>query len=180
LQWNIDPSHTSVEFAVRHLAISTVRGRFKKVTGTLETTTDGQLTAVQAAVDAASIDTADAQRDTHLRSGDFLEAERYPVLAFQSTRVAPRGEGRYLVTGNLTIRDQTRAVSLEVETSKPITDPWGNLKAGATASGTLNRKDWGVTWNQVLELGALLVGEEVRFTIDVEAAAEKAQKAAAA
>ena len=177
MQWNIDPSHTSVEFAVRHLAIATVRGRFRKVTGTLETTDDGRLTAVHAAVDAASIDTADAQRDTHLRSGDFLDAERYPVLTFRSTRVDPRGDGRYLVSGDLTIRDETRPVSLEVETTKPITDPWGNLRAGASASGTLNRKDWGVTWNQVLELGTLLVGEQVRFTIDVEAAAAKAAAA---
>lgn len=173
-KWNVDPSHTSVEFAVKHLGVSTVRGRFKKVNGSIETAENGTLKSIEANIDAASIDTAEPQRDTHLRSPDFLDAENHPALTFKSTAIKPLGadRSRYLVSGDLTIRETTRPVTLDVETSAPMTDPWGNRRAGATATGKLNRKEWGLTWNQVLELGALLVGEEVRFTLDVEAVAE--------
>lgn len=171
MKWNIDPSHTGVDFAVRHMAISTVRGRFKKVSGTIETTGDGELKHIEAVIEAGSIDTAEPQRDAHLRSPDFLDAEHYPHLVFRSTTVEAQGDGRYLVRGDLTIRGQARPVAFEVETTSTISDPWGNRRAGATASASLNRKDWGLTWNQVLELGALLVGEEVRFTVDVQAVA---------
>lgn len=169
MKWNIDPSHTSLDFAVRHMGISTVRGRFKKVGGAIETADNGVLNSIAATIDATSIDTAEPRRDDHLRSADFLDAENYPTLFFRSTAVNPLGDGRYLVNGELTIRGETRPVALEVETSNPITDPWGNLRAGASATGKLNRKNWGLTWNQVLELGALVVGEEVRFTLDVQA-----------
>lgn len=168
MQWTIDPSHTSLEFAVRHMGLATVRGRFKKLSGTV-LVEDGMLRAVEATIDAASIDTAEPQRDDHLRSPDFLDVANYPVITFRSTAVEARGQGRYLVTGDLTLRDETRAVTFEVETTEPVTDPWGNLRAGATVNGRLNRKDWGLTWNKVLEFGALLVGEEIRFTLDVEA-----------
>ena len=171
MQWKIDPSHASVEFAVKHMGIFTVRGRFKNVSGTLETTEDGTLKSIEAVIDTASIDSAEPQRDGHLRSPDFLDAEKYPSLTFRSTAVKPVGESLYLVKGDLTIRGETRPVTFEAEASKPMTDPWGNLRAGASATGRLNRKEWGLTWNQVLELGALLVGEEVRFTLDVEAVA---------
>lgn len=169
MEWIIDPSHTSVEFAVRHMAISTVRGRFKKVSGTLETADDGILKSIKATIEAASIDTAEPQRDAHLRSPDFLDAENQPYLQFRSSAVETLGAGRYRVTGDLTIRGLDRPVSFEVETSDPLIDPYGNRRAGATANAKLNRKDWGLTWNQVLEFGALLVGEEVRFTLDVQA-----------
>ena len=178
-RWAIDPSHTSLDFAVRHMAISTVRGRFKKVSGTVETAADGTVKAIEAQIDAASIDTGEPKRDAHLRSGDFFDAERFPTLTFRSTRITPRGNGRYLISGTLTIRDETRPVTFDVETSSSMKDPWGNLRAGATATGTLNRKDWGLNWNQVLELGALLVGEEVRFTLDVEAVTKVAVAVAA-
>ena len=173
MQWKMDPSHTGVEFAVKHIGITTVRGRFKGVSGSLETSDDGTLKSIEAVIDAGSIETAEPQRDAHLRSPDFLDAEKYPSLTFRSTDVKPldAGDGRYLVSGALTIRGQARPVTFEVETTKPMTDPWGNLRAGASANGKLNRKEWGLTWNQVLELGALLVGEEVRFTLDVEAVA---------
>ncbi len=167
-RWAIDPSHTSLDFAVRHMAIATVRGRFKKVSGTVETVADGTMKAIEAQIEAASIDTGEPQRDGHLRSGDFLDAEHFPTLTFRSTKITPQGNGRYQVAGTLTIRDETQPVSFEVEATTPIKDPWGNYRAGATATGTLNRKDWKMNWNQVLELGALLVGEEVRFTLDVE------------
>lgn len=173
MQWKIDPSHTGVEFAVKHMGITTVRGRFKGVSGSLETTDDSRLISIEAVIDAGSIETAEPQRDAHLRSPDFLDAEKYPSLTFRSTDIKPldAGDARYLVAGALTIRGQARPVTFEVETTKPMTDPWGNLRVGASASGKLNRKEWGLTWNQILELGALLVGEEVRFTLDVEAVA---------
>jgi polyisoprenoid-binding protein YceI len=176
MQWKIDPSHTSVEFAVKHMAITTVRGRFKGVSGSLETADDGTLKSIEAVIDAGSIETNEPQRDAHLRSPDFLDAEKYPSLTFRSTDIKPldAGDARYLVSGALTIRGQARPVTFEVETTKPMTDPWGNLRAGASASGKLNRKEWGLTWNQILELGALLVGEEARFTLDVEAVAPAA------
>ncbi|HWQ27752.1 MAG TPA: YceI family protein [Dehalococcoidia bacterium] len=169
--WTIDKSHTSVEFAVRHMGLATVRGRFRSVDGTVETGPDGAPRAIEARIDAASIDTGDARRDEHLRSADFLDAQRYPTLVFRSTRIAAETGGRYRVDGHLTIRDETRPVSFEVEVTRPVTDPWGYLRAGATARGTLNRKDWGLTWNQALEFGALLVGEEIRFAVDVEVVA---------
>lgn len=169
MQWMIDPSHTSVEFAVRHMGIATVRGRFRKVGGAIQVSGAGTLEAIEASIDPASIDTAESNRDAHLRSPDFFDAERYPALHFRSTKVEPTSDGRYRVEGALTIRDSTRPVSLEVEVTPPINDPFGNVRAAATATGKLNRKDWGLTWNQVLELGALLVGEEVKLTIDVEA-----------
>lgn len=176
MKWNIDPSHTNAEFAVKHMAISTVRGRFKKVSGSIESADGGTLKSIEATIDTSSIDTAEPQRDAHLRSPDFLDAENYPSLTFKSTAVKPlgAGHGQYRVSGDLTIRGRTRPVTLEVETTTPITDPWGNLRAGATATGKLNRKEWDLTWNQVLELGALVVGEEVRFTLDVEAVAAAA------
>lgn len=171
MQWQIDSAHTSLDFAVRHLGISTVRGHFTKLTGTIEATDAGALTSVDVAIDPASIDTREQKRDDHLRSADFLDAARYPTLTFRSTGVTSRGKGRYLVHGNLTLRGQTRPVSFEVEVTDPIKDPWGNLRAAATGEGKLNRKDWGLTWNQVLEFGALTVGEEVRFRVEAEAVA---------
>lgn len=178
MDWAIDPSHTSVEFAVRHLGISTVRGRFKRVSGTIRAEEHGALKSIEATIDASSIDTGEPKRDAHLRSADFLDAENSPALTFRSTSIMPQTDGRYLVDGTLTIRHETRPVSLQVEITTPMKDPWGNVRAGAVASGTLNRKDWGLNWNQVLELGALLVGEEVRFTLDVEAVAARVAVAA--
>ncbi|MBI3976415.1 MAG: YceI family protein [Armatimonadetes bacterium] len=179
MKWTIDPAHTSLQFAVRHMGLSTVRGQFKKITGAIETSDDGTLNSIQATIEAASIDTAEPQRDGHLRSPDFLDAEKYPHLTFRSTTIEPLGTGRYLVTGNFTIREHTRPVTFEVEITEPVKDYTGALRAGASASGTVNRKDWDLTWNQVLELGALLVGEEVRFTLDVEAVAAVTAPAAA-
>jgi len=170
-KWSIDPSHTGLEFAVRHLGISTVRGRFKKLGGTIDTAEDGTLKSVQVTVDPASIDTGDPKRDEHLRSADFFDVERYPEMTFQSTAVRSQGNGRYAVSGDLHIHGQTRPLTFEVDTTSPVTDPWGNLRAAASGTGKINRKDWGLTWNQTLEFGALLVGEDVKFTLEVEAVA---------
>ena len=167
--WTIDPSHTTLEFAVKHMGLSTVKGRFRALGGTITTTSDGALQAIDVTVDVTSIDTAEQNRDGHLRSPDFFDVESYPTASFRSTAVEPRGGDEYHVTGDLTIRGVTRSVNLDVETANPVTDPWGNRRAAAEGKGRINRKDFGLTWNQVLEFGALLVSEDVRLSIDVQA-----------
>jgi len=174
MTWNLDPSHTSIAFAVRHMGFATVRGTLKAIGGTVELDEQGAPRAIHAVIDANSVTTHEANRDAHLRSADFLEAKAYPEIVFKSTKIEPRGDNKYLVHGELTIRGVAKPVALELETSQPLTDPWGNRRVAGSASGKLNRKDWGLTWNQLLEVGALLVGEEVRFTIDVEAVAPAA------
>jgi len=171
MKWNLDTSHTSIDFKVRHMGIASVRGSLKVLSGTVETDEAGRPTHIEAVIDASSINTGEPQRDAHLRSADFLHAEQYPEIRFVSTQIEPLGGHRYRIQGNLTIRDVTKPVTLEAETSAPIKDPWGMQRIAASASGQLNRKDWNLTWNQVLELGALLVGEEVRFSLEVEALA---------
>ncbi len=168
MQWAIDPSHSSIEFNVRHLGIATVRGRFKQFTGGVELDEQGHARAIHASIDAASVDTGVEQRDAHLRSPDFFDAERHPTIGFDSTAIRPGKNGTLHVTGDLTIRGQTRPVAFAVEPSAPIRDPWGNQRAAAAATGTLNRKDWGLTWNQILELGGVAVADAVRFTLDVQ------------
>ena len=171
MKWQLDPSHTSIDFSVKHMGFSTVRGFLKPLNGTIELTPDGALQSLEATMDASSINTGDSSRDGHLRSPDFLNAAQYPQLRFRSTHVVRTGANTYRVEGDLTIREQTHLVTLDVETAQVINDPWGNRRAAATASGTINRKAWGLTWNQVLEMGALLVGEDVKFTIEAQAIA---------
>jgi polyisoprenoid-binding protein YceI len=177
MQWKLDTSHTSLDFRVRHMGIATVRGSLKVREGSVETDAEGHPVRVEAIIDAASITTHEPQRDAHLRSPDFLHAEAYPEIRFVSTKIEPLGERRYRVTGDLTLRGVTKPVQFEVETTIPVKDPWGNTRVAASASGVLNRKDWGLAWNQVLEMGSLLVGEEVRFAVDTEAVAQAAQPA---
>lgn len=164
--WQIDPAHTSVEFAVRHLMISTVRGRFGSVSGSL--TGLGQAPSLSVTIDAASIDTRVAQRDEHLRSADFFDVANHPTITFTSTRLEGKPTGSFRLIGDLTIRGITRDVALDVEYQGGGKDPWGNERMGFSASGKLDRKAFGLTWNQVLEAGGLTVGDEVKFTIDVE------------
>lgn len=169
MQWNLDPSHTTVAFAIKHMGIFTVRGQFKKVRGSVETDEQGKPSKIDVVIEAASIDTGDPQRDGHLRSAEFFNVEQYPELRFVSTGVEALGSSRYRILGELTIRDVSKPVSFEAEVTPAIKDPWGLTRVGASAEGKLNRKDWGLTWNQVLEMGHLLLGEEVRFNIEVEA-----------
>lgn len=171
MQWSIDSSHSSIEFAVRHMGIATVRGRFRKFDGAVELDEDHRLRGVQVSIDAASIDTGVEQRDNHLRSPDFFDVARYPTIQFRSTGIERRSGGGYRLTGDLTMHGQTRPVTFDVEASEPVKDPWGNQRVAAEATGKLNRKDWGLTWNQVLEFGALMVGEDVKFTLEIEAVA---------
>lgn len=166
--WTIDPAHTNVEFAVRHLMIATVKGRFADVAGTLTLDErDSTRSTVAVRIRAASIDTRVEQRDQHLRSADFFDVERYPELTFTSTRIALDGGG-YRVTGDLTMHGVTRAVELRATEEGRTRDPWGNDRVAFSASTTLNRKDFGLGWNQLLETGGVVVGDEIRIALDVE------------
>lgn len=167
--WTIDPTHTGLEFAVKHMGLSTVKGRFRALSGQITTADDGTLEGVEVTVDTSSIDTADNNRDGHLRSPDFFDAEHHPTAAFKSTSVQNTGDHTYRVTGTLTIRGVARPATLDVETTAPVKDPWGNLRAAAEGKGKISRKEWGLTWNQVLEFGALLVSDEVKLNIDAQA-----------
>ena len=178
MTWAIDPTHSSVEFSVRHLGIATVRGRFKQFTGSVDVAEDGQLQHIEVSIDAPSIDTGVDQRDAHLRSPDFFDVANYPTITFHSTAVRPRGDGTFQVSGELTMHGQTHPVTFAVESAAPIKDPWGNQRAAASATGKLDRKQWGLNWNQALELGGWVVGEEVRFTLDVQAVAAAPRVAA--
>lgn len=165
--WTIDPAHSSVEFAVRHLMITTVRGRFTGVTGTLVTDDrDPAKSAVDVVIDAATIDTREPQRDAHLKSADFFDAESHPQMVFESRAVRAKGDG-YELVGDLTIRGTTREVVLSVDdVTAEHTDPWGNKRIGASAHGKIRRSEFGMTWNTALEAGGVLVSDEVKIHIE--------------
>ena len=168
--WNIDPAHSVAEFKVKHMMISNVKGHFTKVTGAF-TLDESTLTnsKVEALIEAASIETRDAQRDAHLKSADFLEVEKFPTLSFKSTRVSLVRDGELAVEGDLTIRGITRKVVFTVEgPTPPAKDPWGNTRVAVSATTKINRKDFGLTWNTALETGGILVGDEVTITLDVQ------------
>ncbi len=168
--WEIDPAHSTVQFSVRHLMISNVRGEFGKITGTVRLDeSDLARSAVEVTVDATTINTHEPQRDAHLRSGDFLNVANFPTMTFRSKRIAAVGSGKYKLTGDLTIRGVTREVTFDVEgPSAAIKDPWGNVRAAATATARINRKDFGVSWNAAMEAGGVVVGDEVNIAIDLE------------
>jgi polyisoprenoid-binding protein YceI len=168
--WAIDPAHSVVELAVKHMMFSTVKGRFANVAGTI-VLDDADLSAssVSADIDAASIDTREAQRDGHLRSADFLDVENFPTITFRSTGVVPQGRSRFILVGDLTIRGVTQEVSFEAELVGKGTDPWGGQRAGFTAATALNRKDFGLTWNQALETGGVLVSDQVKVSLEIQA-----------
>jgi len=169
--WNIDPVHTTAEFKVRHMMITNVKGHFKPVNGVIVIDeADISRSHVEASIDAASIDTREPDRDTHLRSEEFLDVEKFPKLTFTSTRVRRTGQAELEVEGDLTIHGVTRKVTFSVEgPTAPGKDPWGNIRIGLSASTKINRKDFGLTWNSTLETGGILVGDEVTITLDVEA-----------
>jgi polyisoprenoid-binding protein YceI len=167
--WDIDPSHSSVHFSVRHLMISNVRGEFTRLSGSVTIDPrDIARSTVQVTIDAASVNTRDEKRDEHLRSADFLDASNYPTIEFRSTRVTPKAGGSIQVAGDLTIRGVTREVLLDVEDNGELKDPWGNTKRGATATTRLNRKDFGLQWNVALETGGFVVGDDLKVDIEVE------------
>jgi polyisoprenoid-binding protein YceI len=168
MQWNLDTTHTQVGFSVKHMAISTVRGRFTKFDGAGETDATGKIVAARFTIDAASIDTNQEQRDAHLRSADFFDAEQFPTLTFESTAIQQNGTD-ITISGNFTMRGVTKPVTLKGETAPVVKDPWGMTRTALTLEGKLNRKDWGLNWNQALELGGLMVSEEVKLSIELEA-----------
>jgi polyisoprenoid-binding protein YceI len=168
--WNIDPVHSVAEFKVKHMMISNVKGQFGTFTGVL-TLNEADLAKshVEASIDTASVNTRDAQRDTHLKSEDFFHAEKFPKLSFKSTRITRTGEGELAVAGDLTIRGVTRNVVFNVEgPTPPAKDPYGNTRLGLAAITKINRKDFGLTWNAALETGGILVGDDVTITLDVQ------------
>lgn len=173
--WGFDIAHSSVNFWVRHLMVSKVHGRFTKWSGSFEfDEANPAASHVDVQIDAASIDTKEPQRDGHLRSPDFLAVEKHPNITFHSTGVeSSSGEG-YRLKGDLTIRGVTKPVLLEVEYAGRVKDPWGGERAGFTAKTSINRKDFGLSWNQALEAGGVVVGDKVEISIEVEAVKAKA------
>ena len=170
--WTIDPTHSSVGFSVRHLMISKVKGTFDQFDATFVTGENPLDTKVTATAQVASINTNEENRDGHLRTNDFFEAETYPTISFVSTdvRVKDADEGEYTVTGDLTIKGITKSVDFDFEFGGFATDPYGNYKAAASAEAEINRADFNLTWNAPLEAGGVLVGEKVKITIDLQAA----------
>ena len=167
--WNIDPAHTHVAFAVRHLMISTVKGRFTDIKGTVKShDADPARGEVDIEIGVASIDTREPQRDAHLRSADFFDAERFPEITYKSRRIDGVQDDRFKLVGDLTIHGVTREVTLDVTSEGRARDPWGGERAGFTATTKIKRGDFGLTWNQALETGGVLVGDEVKITLDVE------------
>jgi polyisoprenoid-binding protein YceI len=168
--YEIDPTHSSVHFSVRHLMVSNVRGEFTKVTGTIQFDPQNPAnSSVKATIDATSISTRDEQRDAHLKGADFLDVEKFPTITFQSKQAEAHGDGGK-VTGDLTIHGVTREITLDVEgPGQEINDPWGKQRIGASATAKLSRKDFGLTWNAALETGGVVVGDEVKITLDIEA-----------
>jgi polyisoprenoid-binding protein YceI len=168
--WNIDPVHSVAEFKVKHMMISNVKGQFTGVQGVLVLDeTDLTKSHVEASIEAASITTRDAQRDTHLRSADFLDVEKFPTLSFKSTHIGRTGAGELAVAGDLTIHGVARNVIFTVEgPTPPAKDPWGNTRLGLSATTKISRKDFGLNWNATLETGGILVGDEVTITFDVQ------------
>jgi len=177
--WNIDPSHSAIGFSVRHMVVSKARGRFTKWGGQIRFDPDDPAaSSVEVTIDPASIDTADAQRDAHLRSADFFDVEKFPTASFRSTKIEGLPGDRYRITGNLMIHGVTRTVVLDATYEGSGKDPWGGERAGFVASTSIERKDFGLEWNQALETGGLLVGEKVELTLEVEAVKQVAQKVA--
>jgi polyisoprenoid-binding protein YceI len=168
--WQIDPAYSAAQFTVRHMMISNVKGEFGKVAGSVQyDPADASKTAIEATINAASINTRVEKRDQHLKSADFFDVEKYPTLTFKSKRVESAGSGKIKLIGDLTMHGTTREVTLDVVgPTQAIKDQQGNLHMGASASTTINRKNWGLTWNRAMDGGGLVVGEEVAISIDVE------------
>jgi polyisoprenoid-binding protein YceI len=167
--WYIDSSHATVEFAVRHLGLSTVKGTFHNVQGEVEFDEENLTRSKgRVEIEVASIDTRDERRDTHLRGADFFDVDNHPTITFETTSIKHLRDERYEVEGDLTIRGVTRPVTLQAELTEFITDPWGLRRAAVNVEGEINRTDWGLVWNQVLDAGRLLVGEKVKISGNTE------------
>jgi polyisoprenoid-binding protein YceI len=169
MSWQLDKAHSSISFSVRHMMISTVRGRFEEFDGTFELNeTDPTQSRVEVAIQTTSINTKEAQRDAHLKSPDFFDVEKYPVITFKSKRIEKLDKQHARLVGNLTIKGITKEVVLDVEYAGQAKSPWGTVNAGFTAQTKINRKDWDLTWNVALETGGVLVSDEVTISIELE------------
>lgn len=167
--WKLDPAHTSVEFSAKHMMITTVRGRIADVEGTIYTDEKNPSnSSVEAVLKAASLDTRSEQRDQHLRSADFLDVEKYPDITFRSKRIEG-SKDHFKLTGDLTIHGVTKEITLDVTFEGEGKDPWGGERAGFTANGKIDRRDFGLTWNQALETGGVLVANEIKISVEVQA-----------
>lgn len=173
--WQIDTGHTSIGFTVRHMTISSVRGQFNKFAGTITVKGNNPASAsIDVTVDTASIDTRSPDRDADLKSSNFLDVAKYPTMTFKSKKIEAVGGGKYKVIGDLTLHGVTKPVTLVVDVpGPPIKDPWGNMRAGASATAKISRKAFGLTWNKLIEAGGAVVGDEVSISIDVEAVKKK-------
>ena len=182
--WTLDPAHSQIEFAVKHMMVTTVRGQFRQFTTEVDFDEEHpERSSVVAHIDVSSIDTGMAARDAHLRSADFFEAETFPELTFRSTRIEARGDG-FKIVGDLTIRGETRPVTLDAEIGGVVANMQGGRRAAFNATTRISRKAWGLTWNVALESGGFLVGDEIKITLDMavlqaEAAPERIAVAAA-
>ncbi|MCS7061156.1 MAG: YceI family protein [Anaerolineae bacterium] len=169
MAWSLDTSHSSVEFAVKHMMITTVRGQFARFNAAIQVDEHRlENSSLEATVEVASIDTHDANRDKHLLSSDFFDAATYPTMTFRSKRIEKAGEGQYRLIGDLTIRGVTREVAFNLTDEGKGKDPWGNQRWGLTAEAQINRKDWNLSWNVALETGGWLVGEQVKIRLEIE------------
>ncbi len=166
--WNIDPAHTTVEFVARHMVVSKVKGRFSEFGGTIVVAEDPTASSVEVTIEAGSVDTRDEKRDAHLRSPDFFDVDNYKQLTFASTSIQQDGN-QWKLTGDLTIKDVTKPVTLDLEYLGGGTNPFGNVVAGFEASTEINRKDFGLGWNVALEAGGVLVGDNIQINIDLQA-----------
>ncbi len=169
MTWNLDPAHSGLQFAVKHMVISTVRGSFGEFAVDAEID-EANLANSRATVRiaAASLATGNTDRDAHLRSPDFFDVEEHPSIVFATSGIEPRGGDDYRITGDLTIRGITRAIVLDGEIQGPVKDPWGAMRFGLSASGKVNRKEFGLNWNTALEAGGFLVGDDVKLTIEAQ------------
>jgi polyisoprenoid-binding protein YceI len=168
--WNIDLPHSAIHFSARHMVVSKTRGRFAKFSGAIQfDPKELSKGTVNVEIDPASVDTGDAQRDGHLRSGDFFEVEKFPKASFKSTSVVEKGEGKLQITGDLTLHGVTKSVTLDASYEGSGKDPWGGERSGFTATTTINRTDFGVSFNKALDTGGLLVGEKIELQLEVEA-----------
>lgn len=180
MSWKIDPAHSEINFTVRHMMISNVRGRFEAFTGTVEFDQQNPVnSSVDVQIEAASINTRESQRDNHLRSADFFDAENTPYLTFKSKKVEVVDDSHGRILGDLTIRGVTKEVVLDTEFNGMSQSPWGFSSAGFSAATKINRKDWGLGWNMALETGGVLVSDEIKINIDIEIIEEKVAEAAA-
>jgi polyisoprenoid-binding protein YceI len=168
--WKIDPAHSAAEFKVRHMMISNVKGKFSGLSGSLNLDeTDYTHSTVDVSIPAASVSTVDDKLDAHLKAADFFDVEKFRTLTFKSTSIRSTGDRDYEVTGDLTIRGVTKSITLSVnDVSAPSKDPWGNQRIGLSATGKVDRRDFGLVWNSPLEFGGMLVGDEVTITLDVQ------------